>query len=196
MRRRAARGFTLLEILVAIAIFAFVASAAMTTMADSDYMSASGRRARELRMLAERKIGEILAFEQHFDELESRDGDFESDYPEYGERFKGWTWNLELRNVIVFGVSTAEDAEYLFGPPSEDEKTQAAQQTGAQGTTGQQGPPGQQPSSSAKLGKTQELRELTLRVSSPTDDGGGDSVQIIVFAPKLIPKQGAAKSGG
>jgi prepilin-type N-terminal cleavage/methylation domain-containing protein len=198
---RRADGFTLLEILVAVAIFAFVASAAMTVMADSDYMAASGKRARELRMLAERKMGEILAFEQHFDDLPAADGDFQSDYPEYGERFKGWTWNLEIRDVVVFGVSNADDAQYLFGAPTDDEKAQALQQTGS-GTTGQTGQSGQtgqtgQPTSSAaKLGKTQELRELTLRVSSSTEEGGGDSVQIIMFAPKLAPKQGAAKSGG
>jgi len=196
---RRERGFTLLEILVAIAIFAFVAGAAMTTMSDSDYMAASGRRARELRMLAERKMGEILLFEQHYDENLSLDGAFDQDYPEYGDRFKGWTWNLEVRDIVTFGVSNQDDAQYLFGAPTDDEKQQAAAQTGSGSTSGQPGTSGQQPGSTApKLGKTQELRELTLKVTSPTDEGGGDTVEILMFAPKLAPKQGAAAkpSGG
>jgi prepilin-type N-terminal cleavage/methylation domain-containing protein len=199
---RRARGFTLLEILVAVAIFTFVASAAMTVMADSDYMAASGKRARELRMLAERKLGEVLAFEQHFDDFDDVDGDFASDYPEYGDRFKGWTWNLERREKVVFGISPDADAEYEFGTPTDEERAQAASTTsGAGAPPGGSGQPaggatGQPGTSASSGGKPQKLRVLVLRVSSPTDEGGGDTVEIKMYAPMLAPKQGAATKSG
>jgi prepilin-type N-terminal cleavage/methylation domain-containing protein len=193
MRRRVDCGFTLLEILVAVVIFAFVASAAMTVMADSDYMAASGKRARELRMLAERKLGEVLAFERHFDDLPTTDGDFQSDYPEYGDRFKGWTWSLEVDDFTVFGISSDPEAKYLFGAPTDDEKAQAAAQTsGAGSSSGASGQPG---NASAAKTPEQKLRRLILRVSSPTDEGAGDTVEITMFAPLLAPKQGASKGG-
>ncbi len=186
------RGFTLLEVLVAFAIFTFVAAAAAMTTSDSDYMAASGRRARELRMLAERKLGEVLLFERHYDDLAPTDGDISNDYPEYVDRFKNWKWNLDIRNVVTFGVSNADDAEYLFGQPTDDEKSAAAAaQTSAPGSSaggsstgaaaGQSSTSG---ASNVKLGKTQEIRELTLRVMAPADEGG-DSVALVVFAPKL-----------
>jgi len=176
----ASRGFTLLEILVSIAIFAFVAAAAMQTMANADYMSASGRRARELRMLAERKLGEILTFEQHYDD--NFDGDF-SDYPEYEDHFRDWKWQLEVRGlpgpeVVAFGISNKEDAQYLFGQPTEEEKAAA---TGTGTAAG-----GTQPGQPQKKGETQQIRELTLRVSAPSDGDVSDSVEIVMFAP-IVP---------
>ena len=182
MRRQS--GFTLLEILIAIAIFAFIAGAAMQTMANSDYLATSAKRARELRMLAERKLGEILTFEHHYDEYDSFEGDFMSDYPEYKDRFKDWRWQLDIRYVTVFGISTKEDAQYFFGAPTDEEKAAAQPATGGS-------PAGPAP---ASKGTPQELRELTLRVSAPADDGDGDSVELIVLAPILQAAGTAAAS--
>jgi prepilin-type N-terminal cleavage/methylation domain-containing protein len=182
--RRAERGFTLLEVLVALGIFAFVAGAAMQTMSSTHYMASSAKRARELRMLAERKLGEILAFEQHFDD--NLDGDIGDDWPEYGAKFRGWKWQLEIRDVTVFGISNQEDAQYFFGPPTDEEKNAALNpQQGASGTGGQPGAP------AAKKGEPQQLRELTLRVSSPPEEGSSDAVQIITLAPLVARKTAA-----
>lgn len=186
MTRREA-GFTLLEIIVAVAIFVFIAGAAMLTMSSVHILAGSALRARELRMLAERKLGEVLTFDSHY-EAENLRGQFDK-YEEFKDRYKDWTWEVETRDVVVFGVSTAEDAEYLFGAPTEEEKAAQTQTT----TGSQSGQPGQP----AKKGELQKLREITVRVASPADDGAPDSVEIIIFAPPLQ-RQGAAapKQGG
>jgi prepilin-type N-terminal cleavage/methylation domain-containing protein len=184
MRRQ--HGFTLLEVLVAGAIFTFVAAAAAQITTNSDYLASTAIRARELRMLAERKLGEVMAFEEYYDQ-DNREGRFDA-YEEYKDRFADWTWQVEIRDVTVFGISTQEDAQYLFGQPTDDEKAAQSQPQGGQ--TGQPGQP-------AKKGELQQLREITVRVASPADGGMPDSVELIVFAP-LVKKAAAApsKSGG
>jgi prepilin-type N-terminal cleavage/methylation domain-containing protein len=184
---RGARGFTLLEIIVAVAIFAFISGAAMQTMSSSDHLAGSAMRARDLRMLAERKLGEALTFDAHY-EAEQLSGDFKG-YDEFKDRFDGWTWQVETRDVWVFGIASDENAEYLFGAPTEDEKAAQTQaQSGAQ--SGQPGQP-------AKKSEPRKLREITVRVASPSDDGTPDSVELIMFAPPLE-RQGvtAPKQGG
>lgn len=183
---RAQRGFTLLEVLVAFAIFSFVAGAAIQTMSNCDHLSVSARRARDLRMLAERKLGEVLAFEEHYDAGNVPEGTFE-DYAEYKDRFAEWTWQVEIRDVTVFGISTQEDAQYLFGEPTDDERTAQSQPTG-----GQSGQPGQP----AKKGELQQLREITVRIASPAEEGTPDSVELVVFAPLVKKAAAAPKSGG
>jgi prepilin-type N-terminal cleavage/methylation domain-containing protein len=191
-RTQGTRGFTLLEILVAIAIFAFVAGAAMQTMSSADSNASSAKRARELRMLAERKLGEVLTFELHFDD--NYDGDLGDDYPEFGDRFRGWKWKLEFQSPdpVFFGISSQDDAQYFFGAPTADEKAAAA--TPASGSSGTPGQPGQ----ATKKGETQNLRVFTLKVSSPDDDGAGDSVSLQMFAPIVAKKAagGTAAPGG
>lgn len=184
---RGARGFTLLEIIVAVAIFAFIAGAAMQTMSSSGNLAGTAMRARDLRMLAERKMGEVLTFDAHY-EAENLSGTFAT-YEEYKDRFDGWTWQVETRDVYVFGIASDENAEYLFGAPTDDEKA-AQTQTQTGGGAGQPGQP-------AKKSEPKKLREITVRVASPTEDGTPDSVELIMFAPPLE-RQGAStpKQGG
>ncbi len=175
------RGFTLLEIVVALAIFSFIAAVTLSTTADSDYLAGRSRRARELRLLAERKLGEILLFESHFDD--TLDGDFAGD-PMLGDEGGDWKWQLDVRDVTVFGISNQDDAQYLFGAPSDEEKTAAS--TPAQGLAGATGQPG-----AAKKGEMQQLRELTLKVSAPQTEGTGDSVEIVTFMPEVAARTAA-----
>jgi prepilin-type N-terminal cleavage/methylation domain-containing protein len=174
-------GFTLLEIIVAVAIFAFIAAVAMATMADSGYLTAAGRRARQLRMLAEAKFAEVLVFEGHYDYGDTASGDFH-DEKSLGDEGADWKWDLAVRNVTVFGVATQEDAQYLFGEPTDEEKADAA--SAAAGT---------QPGQPAQKGTTQELRELTLKVTSPGEEGEADSVELIAFVPLVDRKATTTK---
>lgn len=183
MRRSA--GFTLLEVIVAVAIFAFIVGAAMQTMSSSDYLAATALRARDLRMLAERKLGEVMTFEEYYDR-ENGEGHFDG-YEEYKDRFRDWTWQVEIRDVTVFGISSDEGAQYLFGQPTEEEKAAQTQPAGGQSA---------QPGQPVKKGELQQLREITVRVASPSEDGTPDSVELIVFAPLVKKAAGAPKSGG
>ncbi len=155
------RGFTLLEVIVAVAIFAFVAAVAGQTMANASYQSVAAQRARELRMLGEWKLGEVLTFEYFYDELN------EGDFGDYGENWREWEWSLDIRDVTVFGESAAEDAEYLFGKPEEDEE-ETVPAPGAE---------------TQKKGENQVLRELTLRITAPADEGDADTLELITFMP-------------
>jgi prepilin-type N-terminal cleavage/methylation domain-containing protein len=177
-RRSRQRGFTLLEIMAATIIFAGIAVIALATMADAAYLTTRARTARELRLLAEYKLGEVLVFEEEFDQSALSQGDFR----ELGDRYAAWKWRLDLRDVTVFGVAAGKDAEYLFEAPSEEEQQQTPPPTGA--------PPG----AAAKQGEMQALRELVLTVTADSEDGQPDSIEIVLYAP--LAKAAAAAAAG
>ncbi len=178
-----AGGFTLLELIAAITIFGFMSVMALVSMQNSTDQALDSVRARELRLLAERKMGEIQVFEAEFDEiLDNRNFDSYGD-----ELYDGWEWSLFIRDVVIFGTTNDEAAEYLFGAPAnnDDENTDpAGTDPNANGDQEQEG-------------ETQYLRELTLTVTAPREDGGGggsDSVTIVTFVPLV--ESGPAGSGG
>ena len=175
-------GFTLLELLAAFAIFGLMASAALVNLDRSTDMALTSVRARELRALAERKLGQVQVFEKEFDDVFDNER-FDDDY---GEQWDGWEWSLFIRDVVIFGETNDEAAEYLFGAPDTDDETEEA--PAAAGDAQQKG-------------ETQFLRELTLTVRAPTgDDLGGtdDSVTIVTFLPLVDhgPTGAAAPTGG
>ena len=174
-RSLAAAGFTLLELLVAISIFITMMTAILVFMDSSDVKVAGSLRARELRVLAEWKLGEVEIFEREFDDIFD-----DEDFDEYGDRWDGWTWSLGIRDVVIFGTTSDENAEYLFGAPDEDDEEQDQDAGGAP---------------AEREGETQFLRELTLTVKAP-DDGAGenDSVTIVTFLPLV--DYGVAAPGG
>jgi len=167
MRRSApAAGFTLIELLAAIAIFGLMTVTVLVGLDRATDMALTSVRARELRVLAERKLGEVQVFEREFDDI----FDNERFDDEYGEIWEGWEWSLFIRDVVIFGETNDEAAEYLFGAPDENDDDE--------NTT--------DPDPQQQQGETQFLRELTLTVRAPTgDDVGGadDSVTIVTFLP-------------
>ena len=179
-RGRLARGFTLLEITVAMLIFFLSVSFAFVTMSDSVDQSLGAERARELRMLAERKLGEIALFEGYYDNPPP-EGDF-SDLPdEIRDRYEKWTWKLEVRDVTVFGTQKDELAPYLFEAPADAKDT-----TKDAGSTAD--------AASAKKGETQVLRELVLTIVAPAEEGTGESVEVVTYLPQVAAKAAAAAS--
>ncbi len=158
------RGFTLLELLLALAIFGMLLTMSAGVLVDATDQVAIGRRSLELRYLAESKLGEIELFEEEFDEI------LEGDFGDRGEEFEEYTWSLDIRDVTLFGVSNDENAPYYWPEDetdTEDDEGSAEQQEG----------------------ETQIVREMTLRVSAPDESGASDSVEIVTMLP-LVEYQG------
>jgi type II secretory pathway pseudopilin PulG len=177
---RRARGFTLLEIVAAMLIFFLMVTFALWAMSDSYDQSRAAEDARVLRMLAERKLGEIAVFERHHDV--QGNGRFDDLPDEIRDVYQDWEWESEVRDVTVFGTQTDPNADYLFESPS----TTDAASADASGGTAQQ---------TQKKGDTQMLREIVLRVKAPAEEGEGEMVEIVTYLPQVPQKTagGAAK---
>lgn len=179
MRARGPSGFTLLELMAAMTIFGLMAAIWLVDLDRKTDLALGSVRARELRVLAERKLGEIAVFEAEMDDI----FDNEKFDDEYGEEWEDWEWSLFIRDVVVFGETNDEAAEYLFGaPPEDDEDDQTAEEQ-------------------QQKGETQFLRELTLTVRAPGGDDTGatdDSVTIVTFLPLVDhgPGTAAPQPGG
>ena len=96
---------------------------ALVSLQNSTDQALDSVRARELRVLAERKMGEIQVFEAEYDDIYDNE-DFD-DY--HDDLYDGWEWSLFIRDVVIFGTTNDEAAEYLFGDPEEDDEPLGAQ---------------------------------------------------------------------
>lgn len=190
--RRASGGFTLLEITVAMLIFFLIVTFAFWSMSDAVDQALAAEQARRLRMLADRKLGEVAVFEQEFDPAGGADeGDFDDLPDELRDLYEGWTWEIEVRDVTVFGLQKDQNAPYLFPDSVPSTEETAAGGTGTSSGTS---------SGSSKKGETQLLRELRLRVAAPaSEDGGeGDAIEVVTYLPPVAAKAAPAapSSGG
>jgi len=158
---RRLRGFSLLELMAAVTIFLIIAAASMTITDSAADRALEARQARELRFLAEYRLEEIKVFEQEYDDI------LEGSFEDVDEIYKDYEWELDIRDVVVFGQSTSEDAQYYFDEPDKNEDDEAS-------TTSNQ-----------PTGQPEELRELTLRVTAPSEEGNGDSIEIVLLLPTL-----------
>lgn len=184
LRRGSRRaGFTLIEITAAMVIYFLIVTLAVWSMSDADDQSLDAERARQLRMLADLKLGEIAIFERHFDEPLGPEGFH--DLPEdLREEFADWEWQTEVGDRTIFGPVKDEHAPSLY----ESEASTDASQT-----------PTETSSSAAKgKGESQLLREIVLKVTAPADDGEGDAIEIVTYLPQVPAKAsgGAAGAGG
>lgn len=165
MQRRRQSGFTLLEMLLAASILLIIVSMVQEITLNSTDRALDAITSRELRSLAEYKYGQSAVFAEHFDRFEYDSGDFgelEDD------RLDEWEWELAVRDVVVFGESDDEKAQYLFGGPDETEDDDENEADATQ-----------------QEGETQTLRELVLKISATLDGEPLGSVQITTFVPPV-----------
>jgi general secretion pathway protein I len=88
--RRSAFGFTLLEVMVAMAIIAIALTAVLGSQSQSVSLAGEAKFNTTASLLAQRKISEIEV--QAAEELTDDSGDF-------GEDFPGYTWKTVVQNV-------------------------------------------------------------------------------------------------
>ena len=93
----------------------------------------------------------------------------EGDFSDVDELYKDFTWTLDIRDVVVFGDSNAEEAEYYFESPDENEDDTTAPAAGQ----------------AAAAAAPEELRELTLRVTAAAEGEPGDFIELIVLLPRV-----------
>ncbi len=95
----ARQGFTLLEVLAAVALIAIILTAVFRLHAQTVSMSAASRFYTSAPVLARKKLAELTVFEDESGES----GDF-------GDRLPGWTWNISYGDVDseVLGEALSE----------------------------------------------------------------------------------------
>jgi general secretion pathway protein I len=112
-------GFTLLEVMVAIALIAIALMAVLGSQSQSVSLAGEARFNTTAALLAQSKMAEI----------ESRDPeDLTADSGDFGEDFPGYTWKLAVSNVTLdrpenvsdhlkqvdLTVAWGEDEEFLY----------------------------------------------------------------------------------
>jgi general secretion pathway protein I len=91
MMRKENRGFTLLEVMVAIALIAIALTAVFGSQSQSVSLAGEARFNTTATLLAQSKMAEIEL--QDPGDLTADSGDFDEDFP-------GYTWNLSVSNVM------------------------------------------------------------------------------------------------
>ena len=105
-------GFTLLEIVAALALFAFIVIEVLADREASIHLSGDARVIQTVRYLAAAKMDEVANFPDRFDDSQSGafdDLDEEAPYQD----FSSYTWDLEVERVLAIGAGDG-DAEKLF----------------------------------------------------------------------------------
>ena len=119
-------GFTLLELVVALVLFAFIVVEVLADRETSIRMSADARVIQTVRYLAAAKIDEIRHDPERFGESDSDDFSELNDETQ-AQDFSAYTWELEVERMVVVGASDDSDDNFLF---EEDEDEDPAQTQG------------------------------------------------------------------
>ena len=116
---KAEEGFTLLEVMVAIALIAIALMAVLGSQSQSVSLAGEARFNTTAALLAQSKMAEIES--QAPEDLTADSGDFDEDFP-------GYTWKLAVSNVMIdrpenvsdhlkqvdLTISWGEDEQFLY----------------------------------------------------------------------------------
>ena len=94
-------GFTLLEVMIAVAIIAIALTAVLGSQSQGLSLAGESRFNRTAALLAQGKMAEIEAVKDQRD-LNSDSGDFEDEFP-------GYTWQLSVHDVLFDGAEKLSD---------------------------------------------------------------------------------------
>lgn len=100
MKNIADKGFTLLEVMIAVALLAIALTTLLGSQSQSVSFANSAKFETMAALLAQSKMSEISLLEK--DALSSDRGDFGDDYP-------GYAWEVTVDNISIEGIDTISD---------------------------------------------------------------------------------------
>ena len=93
------KGFTLLEIMIAVAIIAIALTALLGSQSQSVYFANSAKFETMATLLAQSKMSELV-LEDSFS-LSSNSGDFGDDFP-------GYAWEAKVSDIVIEGIDVSD----------------------------------------------------------------------------------------
>jgi general secretion pathway protein I len=93
------KGFTLLEIMIAVAIIAIALTALLGSQSQSVYFANSAKFETMATLLAQSKMSELV-LEDSFS-LSSNSGDFGDDFP-------GYVWEATVNDIVIEGIDVSD----------------------------------------------------------------------------------------
>jgi general secretion pathway protein I len=93
------KGFTLLEIMIAVAIIAIALTALLGSQSQSVYFANSAKFETMATLLAQSKMSELV-LEDSFS-LSSNNGDFGDDFP-------GYAWEAKVSDIVIEGIDVSD----------------------------------------------------------------------------------------
>lgn len=169
MRNR--HGFTLLELMAAIALFSLTVTLTLESITNSADQALRAANARTLNYLAEYKIGELAYMEKETFAATEGDGGFDE---ELGDEYEGWEYSWKTRVLAVFG--TVDQGSKIVDGYYWDEDRKEAEETSNDGTRETTGP------STTPGGPAFTVLEVTLTVRAPAEDeDDGDAVTLVAI---------------
>lgn len=94
------KGFTLLEVMIAVALIAIALTTLLGSQSQSVSFANSAKFETMAALLAQSKMSEITV--QEPDELRSDSGDFGDDYP-------GYAWEVNVSDIVIPGMDNISD---------------------------------------------------------------------------------------
>lgn len=99
MKASPQKGFTLLEIMIAVAIIAIALTTLLGSQSQSVYFANSVKFETMATLLAQSKMSELVR-EDSFS-LSSNNGDFGDDFP-------GYTWEATVGDIVIEGIDVSD----------------------------------------------------------------------------------------